>query len=198
MTIDWQIWKKPETGGVLVLLVFLTVLLAFLFAKTLINFEINQTSITETFSKTKILTEQIKVVESFEKLQNQQSQKYSAFKKKKWDQPLTQDSLNNSLYNLQKQTKVDFLFIQPSQNSSPNKLGVTLLVKVLHDQSFFYFLQKLESDLPGIIRVKHFELKRVRELNTNLAQKVSQGEKISLFEGKIELEIDHAQINKQH
>ena len=198
MTIDWQIWKKPETGGVLVLLVFLTVLLAFLFAKTLINFEINQTSITETFSKTKLLTEQIKVVESFEKLQNQQSQKYSAFKKKKWDQPLTQDSLNNSLYNLQKQTKVDFLFIQPSQNSSPNKLGVTLLVKVLHDQSFFNFLQKLESDLPGIIRVKHFELKRVRELNTNLAQKVSQGEKISLFEGKIELEIDHAQINKQH
>jgi len=58
------------------------------------------------------------------------------------------------------------------------------------DQSFFSFLQKLETELPGIVKIKKFELKRARELNSQLAQKVSEGEKVSLFEGIVDLEID--------
>ncbi len=202
MTINWQIWKKPETGGVLISLTCFVVLCLFLFVRTLVNFEITQTEMENTSTKTKMFSNQIKAVEAYEKLQQQESQKFSTFKKKKWDKPLTQELLNKSLYAIQKQTNVEFLFIQPK--ASANKMAVdqnniqkttiTLLVKVLRDQSFFSFLQKLESELPGIVAIKHFELKRVRELNSQLAQKVSQGEKISLFEGTIELEIEYAQF----
>lgn len=196
MTINWQIWKKPETGGVLILLIIFTAVCSILVVRTWFNFELTQKNINDISLKTKLLTAQIKTVEEYEKLQNQEPQKYATFKKKTWDQILTQDLLNNTLYDLQKQAKVDFLFIQPIQKSGSNKSVVILLIKVLRDKSFFNFLQKLESEVPGIVNIKHFELKRVRELNTQLAQKVSQGEKISLFEGKIELEIDHAQIIK--
>ena len=202
MTINWQIWKKPETGGVLISLICFVVLCLFLFIRTLVHFEITQTEMANTSTKTKMFSNQIKAIDDYEKLQQQESQKFSTFKRKKWDQPLTQELLNQSLYAIQKQTNVEFLFIQPKagvnkvsgDQNNTQKTTITLLVKVLRDQSFFSFLQKLESELPGIVRIKHFELKRVRELNSQMAQKVSQGEKISLFEGTIELEIEYAQF----
>lgn len=202
MAINWQLWKKPETGGVLISLTCFIVLCLFLFIRTLVHFEITQTEMANTSTKTKIFSNQIKSVEDYEKLQQQESQKFSTFKKKKWDKPLTQELLNQSLYAIQKQTNVEFLFIQPktgvnktsTDQSNTQKTTLTLIVKVLRDQSFFNFLQKLESELPGVVAIKHFELKRVRELNSQLAQKVSQGEKISLFEGTIELEIEYAQF----
>lgn len=198
MSINRQIWAKPETGGVLASLFILTIICLLLVMKAWLNFDISKQTINETSSKTNLMMTQIKEVEEYEKLQNQASQQYASFKKKKWDQPLTLESLNQCIYDLQKQSKVEFLSIQPKHDSSTNKYEVTLLIKVLRDQSFFNFLQKLESELPGIVSIKNFELKRIRELNSQLAKKVSQGEKISLFEGKIELKIDYAQISKSN
>lgn len=198
MSINRQIWAKPETGGVLTSLSILIIICLLLVIKAWLNFDIIKQTINETSSKTNLMMTQIKEVEEYEKLQNQAPQQYTSFKKKKWDHPLTLESLNQCLYDLQKQSKVEFLSIQPKQDSSTNKYEVTLLIKVLRDQSFFNFLQKLESELPGIVSIKNFELKRIRELNSQLAKKVSQGEKISLFEGKIELKIDYAQISKSN
>lgn len=205
MTINWQLWKKPENGGVLIVLTCFVIFCLFLFIRTLVQFEITQTEMANTSTKTKMFSNQIKAVENYEKLQQLESQKFSIFKRKKWDKPLTQELLNQSIYAIQKQANVEFLFIQPKSGinkvtgdqSTPQKITIILLVKVLRDQSFFNFLQKLESDLPGIVSIKHFELKRVRELNSQLAQKVSQGEKISLFEGTIELEIEYTQFVKK-
>ena len=98
---------------------------------------------------------------------------------------------------LQKQANVEFLFIQPKPLSDPKnitKAEVSLNLQVLRDQSFFNFLQKLETELPGIVKIKKFDLKRTRELNSQLAQKVSEGEKISLFEGTIEIEVEYKQF----
>ena len=161
MTINWQLWKKPENGGVLIVLTCFVIFCLFLFIRTLVQFEITQTEMANTSAKTKMFSNQIKAVENYEKLQQLESQKFSIFKRKKWDKPLTQELLNQSIYAIQKQANVEFLFIQPKSGinkvtgdqSTPQKITIILLVKVLRDQSFFNFLQKLG-------KVEHQEMHR--------------------------------------
>jgi len=148
-----------------------------------------------TNKKINSLTAQIDAAEVYEKLSRQEVQKFNTFKRKKWKIPLTQDRLNQSLYALQKSANVEFLFIHSKISGDTNnitKANISLNVHVLRDQSFINFLKKLETDLPGIIKVKKFELKRTKELNKQLSQKVSEGEKVSLFEGTIDFELEYA------
>jgi len=197
MLIDWQLWKKPEVGGVLLSLGGFVLICVMLLVKTLSRFESVKSDIAVTSSKMHWLDTQIEAVDTYEKLHQQEAQKFATFKRKKWNLPLTQDRINHSLYTLQKQANVEFLSIQFQPLADSNNIAkatVTLTAQVLRAQSFFSFLHKLETELPGIVKIKHFELKRARELNAQLAQKVSEGQKVSLFEGAIELEIEYAQF----
>ena len=197
MVINWQLWKKPEAGGVILSLVSFVLICFFLLMKTLSHFNLVQSNIALTSSKMQLLTTETEAVEVYERLTQKEAQKSATFKRKKWNLPLTQDRINQTLYTLQKQANVEFLFIQPKVLSDKNnitKTTLSLAVQVLRDQSFFSFLNKLESELPGIVKIKSFELKRARELNSQLTQKVSEGEKVSLFEGAIELEIEYVQF----
>ncbi len=200
MVINWQLWNKPETGGVIGSLVFLVGFCFFLFMATISHYNSTQGEIALTASKMKLFTTQIEAVETYDKLSQQEAQKFGTFKRKKWILPLTQDRLNQALYSLQKQANVEFLFIQPKPVADPKnitKVELSLNIQVLRDQSFFSFLQKLETELPGIVKIKKFELKRARELSPQLTQKVSEGEKVSLFEGNIELEVEYAQFSEK-
>lgn len=197
MVINWQLWKKPETGGVIFSLMFLVGFCLFLLVTSINHYQLTREAITLTTSKINSLTAQIDVIENYESLSRQEAQKFNIFKRKKWTLPLTQDRLNQSLYALQKLANVEFLFIHPKTSldiNSITKANISLSIQVLRDQSFFNFLQKIENELPGIVKIKKFELKRTKELNQQLAQKVSEGEKISLFEGTIDFEIEYAQF----
>jgi len=197
MVINWQLWNKPETGGIIGSLVFLLGFCFFTLVTTVSHYNLTQEEIASTSSKMNSLVTKIEAVETYEKLGHQEAQKFGTFKRKKWILPLTQDRFNQSLYTLQKQANVEFLFIQPKPLSDPKnitKAEISLNLQVLRDQSFFNFLQKLETELPGIVKIKKFELKRTRELNSQLAQKVSEGEKVSLFEGTIEIEVEYKQF----
>jgi hypothetical protein len=201
MVINWQLWNKPETGGIIGSLVFLVGFCFFILLTTVSHYNSTQEEIALTTSKMTSLVTQIEAVEAYEKLSRLEAQKFGTFKRKKWILPLTQDRFNQALYTLQKQANVEFLFIHPKPLPDPkniNKADISLNVQVLRDQSFFSFLQKLETELPGIVKIKKFELKRARELNTQLAQKVSEGEKVSLFEGTIDLEVEYVQFCEKH
>ena len=200
MVINWQLWNKPETGGLIGALAFLIGFCFFLLMVTLSHYNSTQGEIALTTSKLNLLTKQIEEVETYDKLSQQEAQKFGTFKRKKWILPLTLDRLNQALYSLQKQANVEFLFIQPKPITDSNnitKAELSLNIQVLRDQSFFSFLQKLETELPGIVKIKKFELKRARELSPQLTQKVSEGEKVSLFEGNIELEVEYAQFSEK-
>lgn len=201
MELNWQLWTKPETGGILGSLLLLVVICFLLLITTLSHYQSTQAEIASTASKMRSFLTQIEAVELYEKLSQQEAQKFGTFKRKRWILPLTQDRLNQSLYTLQKQANVEFLFIQIKPLSDSNnisKADISLNVQVLRDQSFFSFLQKLETELPGIVKIKKFELKRARELNPQLTQKVSEGEKVSLFEGTIEFEVEYAQFSEKN
>ena len=111
MAINWQLWNKPETGGVVVSLIFLVGFFFFLLATSITHYQSTQEEIIRTTAKINSLTTQIDAVEIYEKLSRAEAQKFDIFKRKKWILPLTQDRLNQSLYSLQKLTNVEFLFI---------------------------------------------------------------------------------------
>lgn len=193
--INWQLWNRIETGGVIGSLIFLVIFCLSILIMAVNHYQTTQEEIILTNKKIHSLTAQIDAAEVYEKLSRQEVQKFNTFKRKKWKIPLTQDRLNQSLYALQKSANVEFLFIHSKISGDANnitKANISLNVHVLRDQSFINFLQKLETDLPGIIKVKKFELKRTKELNKQLSQKVSEGEKVSLFEGTIDFELEYA------
>lgn len=193
--INWQLWNRIETGGVIGSLIFLVIFCLSILIMAVNHYQTTQEEIILTNKKINSLTAQIDAAEVYEKLSRQEVQKFNTFKRKKWKIPLTQDRLNQSLYALQKSANVEFLFIHSKISGDTNnitKANISLNVHVLRDQSFINFLQKLETDLPGIIKVKKFELKRTKELNKQLSQKVSEGEKVSLFEGTIDFELEYA------
>jgi len=141
--------------------------------------------------QTNILITQIDTIESYEKLIKQEPQKFRTFKKKKWTSTLTLNDINEILYTLQKKSNILFIFIQPKNISNANNISkaeFSLNIQVLRDQHFFNFLQKLELELPGIVKIKKYELKRVKELNQQVAKKIHEGEKMYLFEGTIDFE----------
>jgi len=196
--INWQLWNRIETGGVIGSLIFLVIFCFSILIMAVNHYQTTQEEIISTNKKINLLTTQIDAVEVYEKLNRQEVQKFNTFKRKKWKLPLTQDRLNQSLYALQKSANVEFLFIHPKilgDTKNITKADISLNIHVLRDQSFINFLQKLEADLPGIIKVKKFELKRTKELNKQLSQKVSEGEKVSLFEGTIDFELEYAQFS---
>lgn len=193
--INRQLWNRIETGGVIGSLIFLVMFCLSILIMAVNHYQTTQEEIILTNKKIKSLIAQIDAAEVYEKLSRQEVQKFNTFKRKKWKIPLTQDRLNQSLYALQKSANVEFLFIHSKISGDTNnitKANISLNVHVLRDQSFINFLQKLETDLPGIIKVKKFELKRTKELNRQLSQKVSEGEKVSLFEGTIDFELEYA------
>jgi cell division protein YceG involved in septum cleavage len=193
--INRQLWNRIETGGVIGSLIFLVMFCLSILIMAVNHYQTTQEEIILTNKKIKSLTAQIDAAEVYEKLSRQEVQKFNTFKRKKWKIPLTQDRLNQFLYALQKSANVEFLFIHSKISGDTNnitKANISLNVHVLRDQSFINFLQKLETDLPGIIKVKKFELKRTKELNRQLSQKVSEGEKVSLFEGTIDFELEYA------
>ena len=193
--INWQLWNRIETAGVIGSLIFLVIFCLSILIMAVNHYQTTQEEIILTNKKIHSLTAQIDAAEVYEKLSRQEVQKFNTFKRKKWKIPLTQDRLNQSLYALQKSANVEFLFIHSKISGDTNnitKANISLNVHVLRDQSFINFLQKLETDLPGIIKVKKFELKRTKELNRELSQKVSEGEKVSLFEGTVDFELEYA------
>lgn len=76
------------------------------------------------------------------------------------------------------------------------KAPVSLDVKVLQDKQFYQFLDKIQQELPGVLSIKAFQLRRVSQLTTEILEQVSAGKGTTLFEGKIEFEWTHLGINQ--
>ena len=111
MTINWHLWKKPETGGVIVSLIMLVGFCVFILIKTTSHYSITNDQISLARLNIHLLENQIQAIDHYEKLGLQEAQKFATFKRKKWSEPLTQSRLNQSLYTLQKQANVEFLVI---------------------------------------------------------------------------------------
>lgn len=201
MIINWKVWSKAETGGVIISLLISLGFFFFILLKSINHYQETHEEIQKANKQINTVTAQLDTIESYEKLTKQEPQKFRAFKRKKWMSLLTLNEINEALYALQKKSNASFIFIHPKNISDANnilKAELSLNIQVLRDQHFFNFLQKLESELPGIVKIKKYELKRTKELNQQIAKKIHDGEKICLFEGNIDFEIEYMQLHAQH
>lgn len=194
INLNSSVWKQPNVGGA-ILGVFLLFLVALIFfVASLDSFWQKKVDIDIIEQKIDIASKHLSVLEAYKKLSKKEAHFFAIFKKNKWQEPLTLELLNKYLYKIQKQTDVEFLFINSPNFTTDNgfaRAQISLQLKVLRDYTFFSFLKKLETEMPGIVKIIRFELRRDKEMSREITQKIKDGEKTNLFEGSIDFEIVH-------
>lgn len=198
MKINHSMWQQPNVGGIVSFVGLLFVSSLIFVVISLHSFVEQQIAISDMGQKLSNAKQQVHILADYNHLKQSEAANFKVFKHCKWDEVLTLESLNKALYKIQKQTDVEFLFINSptfvTQNGRANG-AVSLQLKVLRDYSFFSFLKKLETELSGIVKIVRFELRRDKGIDQQIAQKIKAGEKTSLFEGSIDFEIEHEALN---
>jgi hypothetical protein len=122
---------------------------------------------------------------------------FNEFRKKQFDRPIALEDIKTNLKKWQKQLGIQTLTTQFGGNELVSgelnlwKTPGNIELKVLQDKQFYQFLEKLQQELPGLVIIKSFEVKRVSPLTSEILKQVSAGKAPSLFEGKIEFEWTH-------
>lgn len=192
--LNYNMWKQPNVGGAVLFMGLLFIVSLIFCVSNLYGFLEQQITIGHAKEKLFSAKQKLHVLADYERLKQAEPVNFKTFKNCKWDEVLTLESLNKALYKIQKQTDVEFLFINTPNFVTQNKCtngSVSLQLKVLRDYSFFSFLKKLETELSGIVRIVRFELRRDKNIDQQIAKKIKSGEKASLFEGSIDFEIVH-------
>lgn len=194
INLNSSVWKQPNVGGTILGVVLLFLFALMFFIISLDNFWQKKLDADYIEQKINIASKNVSILESYKNLSKKESHFFAIFKKNKWYEPLTLELLNKILYKIQKQTDVEFLFINSSNFITENgfvRAQISVQLKVLRDYTFFSFLKKLETEIPGIVKIIRFELRRDKEMSHEITQKIKEGEKTNLFEGSIDFEIIH-------
>lgn len=194
INLNSSIWKQANVGGTILGIFLLLVGASIFFVMSLDNFWQKKVDIDIVENKIKIASKHLSVLDIYKNSSKKETHFFATFKKNKWQEPLTLELLNKVLYKIQKQTDVEFLFINSPNFTAENgfaRAQISLQLKVLRDYTFFSFLKKLETEMPGIVKIIKFELRRDKEISREITQKIKEGEKTNLFEGSIDFEIVH-------
>lgn len=194
INLNSSIWKQANVGGTILGIFLLFVGASIFFVISLDNFWQKKVDIEIVESKINIASKHLSVLDVYKNSSKKETHFFATFKKNKWQEPLTLELLNKVLYKIQKQTDVEFLFINSPNFTTENgfaRAQISLQLKVLRDYTFFSFLKKLETEMPGIVKIIKFELRRDKEISREITQKIKEGEKTNLFEGSIDFEIVH-------
>lgn len=194
INLNSSIWKQANVGGTILGIFLLFVGALIFFVMSLDNFWQKKVDIDIVEQKINIASKHLSVLDIYKNLSKKEPHFFATFKKNKWQEPLTLELLNKVLYKIQKQTDVEFLFINSPNFTTENGFAsaqISLQLKVLRDYTFFSFLKKLETEMPGIVKIIKFELRRDKEISREITQKIKEGEKTNLFEGSIDFEIVH-------
>lgn len=194
INLNSSIWKQANVGGTILGIFLLFVGASIFFVISLDNFWQKKVDIEIVENKINIASKHLSVLDVYKNSSKKETHFFATFKKNKWQEPLTLELLNKVLYKIQKQTDVEFLFINSPNFTTENgfaRAQISLQLKVLRDYTFFSFLKKLETEMPGIVKIIKFELRRDKEISREITQKIKEGEKTNLFEGSIDFEIVH-------
>jgi hypothetical protein len=195
-------WINPTTGGITLILASATVLAFCFFFLSKQSYESNyQKSVTAKEQLIKLQNDQ-QIFKAYESASKESSKQFNGFRKKQFDRPITLDDVKSKLQKWQKQFKIQMLTTQFGTEKPVStelnlwKTPVSLDIKTLQDKQFYQFLDKIQQELPGVLAIKSFQLKRVSQLTSEILEQVSKGKIMSLFEGKIEFEWIHLETNK--
>lgn len=197
LSFNISVWRHPVTGGVTGSLLLLTCLAALFFFTNKNGFDSHY--LESNLAREKLITLQDSqvIVQEYEKAIHQTPEQFSEFKRKHFDQTATPDDIKSRLQKWQKAYKIQTLTTQfgtdqiESRELNLWKMPMSIEIKVLQDKQFYQFLEKVQQELPGMVSIRSFNLKRTAALTAEVLNNVSAGKSASLFEGKIELDWTH-------
>ena len=201
-TISLIPWLNPTTGGITLLLILATILMLCFFFLSKQNYDSHhQNSILAERQLTTLRNDQT-IFKAYESALIESPKQFNEFRKKQFDRPVTLDDIKTKLQKWQKQFKIQTLTTQFGTDQIVStelnlwKTPVSLDIKILQDKQFYLFLDKIQQELPGVLSIKTFQLKRISQLTSEILEQVSAGKGMSLFEGKIEFEWTHLGTNQ--
>lgn len=201
-TINLAPWLNPATGGITSILLLITTLMLCFFFLIKENYDTNRQNTSLAEKELTALQNDQEVFEAYESALTGSPKQFHEFRKKQFDRQVTLDDVKTRLQKWQKQFKIQMLNTQfgidqlVSTELNLWKTPVSLDIKILQDKQFYQFLNKIQQELPGIIVIKTFQLKRITPLTSEILEQVSLGKRMSLFEGKIEFEWTHLDTNQ--
>lgn len=198
ININYEMWQKTNVGGVIISICLLLLFSVFFLIKNIYKIYEQRENID--FKKQQIVSAKNDTdkLEKFKKEVLKEKELFSTFKKIDWKKEFSIELINKELYKIQKQTNVEFLFINSHSiakiSHTKSKAKISLQLKVLRDYSFFSFLKNLETNMCGTVNILYFELKRDKNFNNEIVEKIKNSEKVSMFEGNIDFEIEYEQV----
>ncbi|MBY0462676.1 MAG: hypothetical protein K2Q34_05810 [Alphaproteobacteria bacterium] len=195
-------WLNPATGGITLILTLTTVLAFCFFFLSKNNYDSNRQNSVLAEKRLTTLQNDQAIFKAYEAALTESPKQFNEFRKKQFDRVISVDDIKAKLQKWQKQFKIQTLTTQFKTDQLIStelnlwKTPVSLDVKVLQDKQFYQFLDKIQQELPGVLVIKTFQLKRISQLTTEILEQVSTGKGMSLFEGKIEFEWIHLGTNQ--
>lgn len=130
------------------------------------------------------------LIKQYDDSTKQHPQALAEFHKKRVDHILTLEDLKAGISKLQRTLKIQSL---STHYGMPQKLqdmpqlssiNVTIELKTLHDKQLFTFIDKMQRELPGLVQLGEFSIKRTSPLTPTALAAAPQG-KLSLFDATI-------------
>lgn len=195
-------WLNPATGGITLTLIVSTFVMFCFFFLSKHHYDSNYQKSVSAAQRLISLKNDQAVFKAYESALTATPKQYNEFRKKQFDRLVTLEEIKAKLQKWQKQFKIQTLTTQfgtdqlISSDLNLWRIPVNLDVKVLQDKQFYQFLDKIQQELPGVLGIKSFQIKRVSQLTTDILEQVSSGKGMTLFEGKIEFEWIHLSTNQ--
>ncbi|MBY0281456.1 MAG: hypothetical protein K2W94_04780 [Alphaproteobacteria bacterium] len=195
-------WLNPATGGITLALALTTTLAFCFFFLSKNNYDASRQNSILAEKKLATLQNDQTIFKAYQSALTESPKQFNEFRKKQFDRAISVDDIKAKLQKWQKQFKIQTLTTQFKTDQLVStelnlwKTPVSLDVKVLQDKQFYQFLDKIQQELPGVLIIKTFQLKRISQLTTEILEQVSTGKGTSLFEGRIEFEWIHLGTNQ--
>lgn len=195
-------WLNPATGGVTSILLLVTTLMLCFFFLSKESYDTNRQNTNLAEKQLTALQNDQEVFKAYESALTESPKQFREFRKKQFDRQIILDDVKARLQKWQKQFKIQMLNTQFGTDQLVStelnlwKTSVSLDIKILQDKQFYQFINKIQQELPGVIVIKTFQLKRILPLTSEILEQVSLGKRMSLFEGKIEFEWTHLGTNQ--
>lgn len=176
--------------------VFLGVLVVFIlcmsgFLASYVKYQDQLSDLLKTKSQAEILESSVATIKKLEQASSLHGKEYQSFVEKKFDVAYSLDEIKSAIQNLQHRLKIQFLNSnfsavndEQAKNLRLSVYDVQFDIKVLQDKQFFQFMDKLDSDCPGLVEIKDFGLRRLGSVTKEILNKVHDRKSI-LFDGKI-------------
>jgi hypothetical protein len=132
------------------------------------------------------------IVHVYNEALRQVSRELLDFQRKKFDQSVSVDAMKGYLKKWQKLLKIQTLTTDSSSISGLSgsldlkKISYTLEVKVLSDKILYQLIDKLQTEVPGLVVIRHLSLEKK---STGAPSRPANSDKnTALIEGKIEFD----------